>query len=122
MELEFERADFDSGAGPAQTVYSSTVVLPRLTIFRLRQRSLARGVLLSVGAFAASLLLAGFPHIERLHGSDWQMAALVVAVWGMVETGRCLQPRWSFYHAGVMILLWTDLIVLAAIVALLTLI
>jgi hypothetical protein len=40
----------------------------------------------------------------------------------MVETGRCLQPRWSFYHAGVMILLWTDLIVLAAIVALLTLI
>lgn len=97
-------------------------MLPGLSIFRLRQRSLARGALLSVGAFAASLLLAGFPHIERLHGSNWQLAALLMAVWGMVETARCLQRRWNFYHAGVMILLWTDLIILASIVALLTLI
>jgi hypothetical protein len=97
-------------------------VLPGLSIFRLRQKSVARGILLSVGAFAASLRLAGFPHIENIHGSDWQFAALLVAVWGMVETARCLQRKWSLYHAGVLILLYTDLIILAAIVALLTLI
>jgi hypothetical protein len=97
-------------------------VLPGLSILRLRKKSLARGLLLSVGAFAASLRLAGFPHIEDIHGSGWQFAALLVALWGMAETARCLQRKWNLYHAGVLILLYTDLIILAAIVALLTLI
>jgi hypothetical protein len=97
-------------------------VLPGLSIFRLRQKSLARGIILSVGAFALSLRLAGFPHIENIHGSSWQIAALLVALWGMAETARCLQRKWSLYHAGVLILLYTDLIIMAAIVALLTLI
>jgi hypothetical protein len=91
----------------------------RFSILRLRQRSLLRAIVLSVGAFAASLLLAGFPHIENLHGSRWQILALVVAAWGMAETARCLQRRWSFYHAGVLILLYADLMILAAIVVLL---
>jgi hypothetical protein len=97
------------------------VALPRLGLFRLRQKSLTRGILLSTGAFVASLLLAGFPHIENIHGSNWQILALVGAVWGMAETARCLQRRWSFYHAGILILLYSDLIILATIVALLTL-
>jgi hypothetical protein len=41
----------------------------RSNIFRLRQRSLLRAMLLSLGAFAASLRLAGFPNIDSLHGS-----------------------------------------------------
>jgi hypothetical protein len=98
-----------------------SVVLPRSHIFRLRQKSLARGVALSVGAFTASLLLAGFPDISHLHSSPWQFAALVAALCGMVETARCLRSRWSFYHAGVLILLYSDLMILAAIVALLVL-
>jgi hypothetical protein len=91
----------------------------RSPIFRLRQRSLVRAILLSVGAFAASLLLAGFPHIENLHGSHWQILALFMAAWGMAETARCLQRRWSLYHAGVLLLLYSDLMILAAIVVLL---
>jgi len=91
----------------------------RLSIFRLRQKSLARAILLSVGAFAASLLLAGFPRIENLHGSHWQILALVIAAWGMAETARCLQRKWSFYHAGILLLLYSDLMILAAIVVLL---
>jgi CO dehydrogenase/acetyl-CoA synthase gamma subunit (corrinoid Fe-S protein) len=63
--------------------------------------------------------LAGFPSINNLHGSHWQILALFVAVWGMVETARCLQRKWSFYHAGVMLLLYADLMILAAIVVLL---
>jgi len=78
-----------------------------------------RAILLSVGAFAASLCLAGFPHIENIHGSRWQVLALLVAAWGMAETARCLRRKWSFYHAGVLILLYTDLMILAAIVVML---
>ncbi len=89
---------------------------PRLSILRIRQKSLARGIVLSLGAFLASLFLAGFPHIEKLHGSHWQILALVIAIWGMVETGRCLRGKWSFYHAGVLILLYSDLMILTLIV------
>jgi hypothetical protein len=90
-------------------------------IFRLRRRSLARGILLSVGAFFGSLRLAGFPHIEQLRSSHWQIAALLAAAWGMAETARCLRRKWSLYHAGVLIMLYTDLLILATIVALMTL-
>lgn len=78
-----------------------------------------RAILLSLGAFAASLRLAGFPHIENLHGSLWQVLALLVAAWGMAETARCLRRKWSLYHAGVLILLYTDLMILVGIAVLL---
>jgi hypothetical protein len=84
-----------------------------LAIFRLRQKSLARGMLLSLGSFFGGLLLAGFPHIENLHGSPWQILPLLIAVWGMGETARCLHRRWSLYHAGVLLLLYADLMILA---------
>lgn len=87
-----------------------------LSIFRLRQRSLARGIALSLTAFISSLLLAGFPHFEKLHGSPWQAASLVAAAWGMAETGRCIRGKWSLYHAGVLILLYSDLVILTLIV------
>ena len=90
-------------------------------IFRLRHRSLVRGMALSLGAFIAALRLAGFPHVESIHGSDWELAALLAAAWGMAETARCLQRKWSLYHAGVLILLYSDLLILTAIVALLAL-
>ncbi len=85
----------------------------------MRQKSLARAILLSLGAFAASLRLAGFPSIDNLHGSDWQLLALLVAAWGMAETVRCLKRKWSLYHAGVLLLLYADLMILAGIVVLL---
>ena len=71
--------------------------------------------MLSLGAFLLSLHLAGFPHIENLHGSRWQWLALVLAVWGMIETIRCLQKKWSLYHAGIILLVYTDLMILAMI-------
>ena len=91
-------------------------MLPLPAIFRLRQRSLVRGIVLSLAAFLSSLLLAGFPHIENLHGSPWQMVALVAAAWGMAETGRCMRGKWSMYRAGVLILLYSDLVILTLIV------
>jgi hypothetical protein len=91
-------------------------VLSLSAIFRLRQRSLVRGILLSLSAFVASLLLAGFPHIDQLHGSPWQFASLLTAAWGMAETGRCMRGKWTLYLAGVLILLYADLIILALII------
>ncbi len=93
--------------------------LPRPSVFRLKRKSIVRAIALSLGSFALSLRLAGFPHIEDLHGSRWQLLALVTAVWGMVETGRCMGRRWSLYHAGILLLLYTDLMILTMIVFLL---
>jgi hypothetical protein len=92
------------------------IVLLRFNTFRLKQKSLLRGIVLSLGAFAASLRLAGFPHIEDLHGSRWQIVTLALALWGMADIARCLQRRWSLYHAGVLLLLYADLMILAMIV------
>lgn len=88
-------------------------MLRRIAFFRLRRRSLVRGVLLSLGAMGASLRLAGFPDPSALHASSWQFLILPLAAWGMVETARCLGRTWSLYHAGVLILLYSDLMVLA---------
>jgi len=89
------------------------VVLPRPSILRLRQRSLVRGVALALGALSAGLCLAGFPDIDALHGSPWQILPALAAAWGMVETARCLGRRWNLYHAGVLILLYSELMILA---------
>jgi hypothetical protein len=89
------------------------VVLPRPYLFRLRQRSLARGLLLALGALAGSLLLAGFPDTTALHASNWQVVAVPFVFWGMIDTARCLGRKWSLYHAGVLILLYSELMILA---------
>lgn len=91
-------------------------MIPHSPIFRLREKSLVRGIALSLAAFVASLLLAGFPHIENLHGSSWQVFALLAGAWGMAETGRCMGNKWSMYSAGVLILLYSDLVILTLIV------
>ena len=88
-------------------------MLPRSSIFRLRQCSVARALVLALGGFALSLRLAGFPVIENLHGSPWQIVAIPFACWGMVETARCINRYWNLYHAGVLILLYSELMILA---------
>ena len=95
-----------------------SVALPRTNIFRMRKPSLVRGFLLSLGAFACSLRLAGFPDITALHGSAWQMVGALFAAWVMVDTARCLRRRWSLYHAGVLILLYSELMILALVLVL----
>ena len=70
-------------------------------------------LVLSLGSFALSLRLAGFPRIEDLHNSPWQSAVLVLAVWGMAEIARCLRRSWSLYHAGVLLLFYASLIIVA---------
>jgi hypothetical protein len=82
-------------------------------VFQLRSKSLLRGIFLSLGAFVAGLLLEGFPRTDSLHASPWQIIVVLAAFWGMIETARCLSRKWSFYHAGVLILLYSELMILA---------
>ena len=74
--------------------------------------------MLALCAFFSSLGFAGFPHVESLHASPWQLMALPIACWGMVETARCMGKKWNFYHVGVLILLYTELMILAMVLAL----
>lgn len=86
--------------------------LSRLNLFRLRYRSLARGVLLALGALVVSLRLAGFPLTDRLHASVWQFVPAIAVFGSVIETARCLGRTWSLYHAGVLILLYSELMIL----------
>ena len=94
------------------------MVLHRPAILLLGQRSLVRGIALSLGAFGLSLWLAGFPVIANLHGSPWQACAVAAAACGLAETARCLGRRWNLYHAGVLILIYSELMILAMAVVL----
>ena len=91
-------------------------MLPHPHPFRLRQPSLLRGIVLSLGALVAGMRLAGFPDTRNLHASAWQLLPVLAAAWGMVETARCLGHKWSLHHAGVLILLWSELMILAMVV------
>ena len=66
----------------------------RTAIFRLRRPSLVRGIALSLIAFATSLRLGGFPNINALHASHWQIGAALVAFWA------CLRRRAASAGAG----------------------
>ena len=87
-------------------------MLSRLPIFRPRQPSLLRGVLGSLTALGMTLRLAGFPTPDAPRPSNWQIVAVLLAACGMAETFRCLGRTWSLYHAGVLILLYSELMIL----------
>ena len=84
----------------------------RNDVFNLRARSLLRGTLVVLGSIVLAFVWGGFPNV---HGSLLLIFPAFAAIWGTWETGRCLQPRWSFYHGGVLLLLYADVLALALI-------
>jgi hypothetical protein len=84
----------------------------RLAVFNLRAKSLVRGSALVLGSLLLSFLWSGFPE-------DRPTLKLIlpacVALYGTWETLRCLRLRWSFYHGGVLLLLYMDIMALAMI-------
>jgi hypothetical protein len=80
--------------------------------FNLRSRSLVRGTTLVLASLGASLIFSGFPHVH----TAWPLVfAALAALWGTYETTRCLRLRWSFYHGGVLLLLYMDVTALTMI-------
>jgi len=88
----------------------------RLSIFRLERKSLIRGTFLALASLWVSFRISGYPDP---HLCLWLLIPLACAAAGAWDTARCLQKRWSFYHGGVLLLFYVDLMVLVMIVVLL---
>ena len=79
-------------------------------ILDLRRRSLARGCVLVLASLLAAVRLADFPHNRA---TLLLIIPLLIAVVGTGETVRCMRRRWDFYHAGVILCVYMDLMALA---------
>ena len=84
-------------------------MLWHLSIFRLQKRSLIRGTVLALTSLWISFRLSGFPDV---HVCLWLVIPLLATCAAIWDTARCLQKRWNFYHGGVLLLLYVDLMVL----------
>lgn len=81
----------------------------RFSIFQLQRKSLVRGTVLALGSLWASFHLSGYP---EMHSCLWLIVPLLTASAATWDTARCLQKRWSFYHGGVILLIYVDLMIL----------
>ena len=84
--------------------------------FNPRMRSLARGNLLVLGSLLAALALSHFPH---LRANNWLVVPLGAIAVGTFDTLRCMRTRWNFYHGGVILCVYMDLMVLMLVMFLL---
>jgi len=84
----------------------------RRRFFDVRARSLVRANVLVVLSLGWAVLLSGFP---RIRPTGWLVVPAVVCVAGTIDTARCMQKTWNFYHAGVVLCVYMDLMVLATI-------
>lgn len=84
-------------------------MLRRFSILQLQRKSLVRGTLLALGSLWVSFRLSGFPEV---HTCLWLIVPLLIACAATWDTARCLKKRWSFYHGGVLLLLYVDLMIL----------
>jgi hypothetical protein len=77
-----------------------------------RKRSLLRGNLLVLLSLAVALLLSDFP---RNRANPFLILPAITAILGTADTVRCMQRRWSFYHGGVLLCIYMDLMALCMI-------
>jgi hypothetical protein len=87
--------------------------LRRRSLFDLRRHSLLRGSLLVLLSLPASILLSHFPNNRA---TLLLILPVITAIIGTADTLRCLQRRWSFYHAGVILCLYMDIMTLSMVV------
>jgi hypothetical protein len=81
-------------------------------ILNPRNRSLLRGGLLVLVSLGAALLLADFP---RNRQNPLLVLPALVATAGTLDHVRCMRTRWSWYHGGVILLIYMDLMALSMI-------
>jgi hypothetical protein len=86
------------------------------SIFNPRTRSLLRSNLLVLISLALAFLLSDFPHNRA---NPFIILPSIAAIFGTADTVRCMQRRWSFYHGGVLLCVYMDLMALCMILFLL---
>lgn len=89
-------------------------MLPR--IFNPRNRSLLRGGLLVLLSLGITLLLSDFPNNRA--NPFIALPALAAAV-GTIDHLRCMRTKWSWYHGGVVLLIYMDMMAISMILFLL---
>lgn len=77
-----------------------------------RQRSLIRGNSLVWGSLIIAVLISKFPNTRP---TAFQIIPTLLAFAGTADTIRCIRKRWSFYHAGVLLCIYMDLMALSII-------
>ncbi len=87
-----------------------------IPLFNPRKRSLIRASLLVLASLGAAILISGFP---RNRPTSLLILPALTAIAGTADTVRCMQRRWSFYHGGVLLLIYMDLMALCMILFLL---
>ena len=75
-------------------------------ILDLRFRSLIRANVLVLVSLAAAIFISDFPHNRP---TLWLILPTLTAFAGTADTIRCIRKRWSFYHAGVILCIYMDL-------------
>ena len=80
--------------------------------FNPRKRSLLRGALLVLISLGISVLLSDFPHNRA---NPLIILPVFGAIAGIIDHLRCMQTRWSFYHGGVLLMIYMDLMALSMI-------
>ena len=87
-----------------------------IALFNPRKKSLVRGNTLVFVSVALATLIS---HAPRIRPSLWIILPLFGTLFGTVDTIRCIQRRWSFYHAGVLLCIYMDLMALTLVAFLL---
>ncbi len=95
---------------------SGSMRLNRRAFFAPRKGSLIVSSALVLTSLAAAVWISGFP---RNHPTLWLIIPLLLSSAGTIQTIRSMRPRWDFYHAGVLLCLYMDLMVVAIILFLL---
>jgi hypothetical protein len=85
-------------------------------ILNPRHRSLVRGNILVWGSILLAVLISDFPNTRP---SALQIFPTLLAFAGTADTVRCIRKRWSFYHAGVLLCIYMDLMAICVILFLL---
>ncbi len=85
-------------------------MLPR--ILNPRNRSLLRGGLLVLLSLGITLLLSDFPNNRA---NPFIVLPAFAAIAGTVDHLRCMRTKWSWYHGGVVLLIYMDMMAISMI-------
>ncbi len=77
-----------------------------------RRKSLLRPSVIVLLSLLWAFRLSHFP---SNYPTLWLVVPTLLAMAGTADTVRCMQPRWSWYHGGVVLLIYMDLMVLTLI-------
>ncbi len=99
--------EFMPGVGYPRDTKKGLSMTPALPPFLdPRRRSLVRASLLVLVSFFAAAWLSDFPHNRA---TPLLLLPALAAFTGTADTIRCMRKRWSFYHGGVLLLIYMDL-------------